>query len=101
MRARRRGMPSAKQRKDPPPPGASNDSTLSAASGAPRRISWRRWFAWSLLSGLIVDASLVGTDRSLNFGLTISDYASVAQIGTALYVALALVVLARLIWRLG
>ena len=65
-----------------------------------RRASWRRWLARSLLSGLIIDALFVGTDRSLNFGLTSSDYVSFAQIGALLYAALALAVLARGVWRL-
>ncbi len=74
---------------------------LCAAVGNPRRASRLRWLAGCLLPGLVVDASFVGTDRSLNVGLTSSDYISFAQIGALLYVALALAVLARGFWRLG
>ena len=68
--------------------------------GKRRRASWRRWLARSFLSGLIIDALFVGTDRSLNVGLTSSDYVSLAQIGALGYAALALAVLARWVWRL-
>jgi hypothetical protein len=68
--------------------------------GKPRRASWRRWLARSFFSGLIIDALFVGTDRSLNVGLTSSDYVSFAQIGALLYAALALAVLARWVRRL-
>ena len=68
--------------------------------GKPRRASWRRWLARSFLSGLIIDALFVGTDRSLNVGLTSSDYVSFAQIGALFNAALALAVLARWVWRL-
>jgi hypothetical protein len=67
--------------------------------GNPRRVKWRRWLAGSLLPGLIIDTSFVGSDRSLNIGLTSSDYVSFAEIGALLYVALALAVLARRFWR--
>lgn len=77
--------------KAPPPRTASN----------PRPVSRRRLIAGFLLPALIIDALLVQTDRSLNFGLTITDYASFAQIGALMYAALALVVLARRVWRLG
>ena len=54
-----------------------------------------RWLARCFVSGLIIDALFFETNRSLNVGLTISDYVSFAQIGTLLYAALALAVLAR------
>ena len=78
--------------KAPPPP---------RTASSPRPVSRRRLLAGFLLPALIIDASLVQTDQSLNFGLTISDYASFAQIGALMYAALALVVLARRVWRLG
>ena len=68
--------------------------------GKPHRANWRRWFARCFVSGLTIDALFVGTNRSLNVGLTSSDYVSFAQIGTLLYAALALAVLARRAWRL-
>ena len=68
--------------------------------GKPQRANWRRWLARCFVSGLIIDALFVGTNRSLNVGLTSSDYVSFAQIGTLLYAALALAVLARRVWRL-
>ncbi len=76
--------------KAPPPQTASN----------PRPVSRRRLIAGFLLPALIIDASLVQTDRSLNFGLTLSDYVTFAQIGALTYTALALVILARRVWRL-
>ena len=89
---RRRGMHASKQ----------GEALLlePRSPGKPRRASWRRWLARSFWSGLIIDALFVGTDRSLNVGLTSSDYVSFAQIGTLLYAALALAVLARWAWRL-
>ena len=81
----------AKASPPPPPRTASNL----------RPVSRHRLLAGFLLPALIIDASLVRTDRGLNFGLTISDYASFAQIGALVYTALALVVLARRVWRLG
>jgi hypothetical protein len=74
--------------------------TSCAVPGKPRRARWRRWLVRSLLSGLIIDTALVGTDRSLNVGLYGSDYASFALIGALLYAALALALLARWVWRL-
>ncbi len=68
--------------------------------GKPRRASWRHWLARSFLSGLIIDALFVGTNRSLKVGLTSSDYVSLVQIGALLYAALALAVAARWFWRL-
>ena len=65
--------------------------------GKPQRANWRRWLARCFVSGLIIDALFFGTNRSLNVGLTTSDYVSFAQIGTLLYAALALAVLARCI----
>jgi hypothetical protein len=64
-----------------------------------RRTKWRRWLAGSLLPGLMIDSSFVGADRSLEVGLTGSDYVSFAQIGVLLYAALALAVLARRLWK--
>ncbi len=89
---RRRGMHAAKQ----------GEALLlePKSPGKPRRASWRRWLARSFLSGLIINALFVGTDRSLNIGLTSSDYVSFAQIGALLYAALALAVLARGVSRL-
>jgi hypothetical protein len=75
--------------KAPPPRTARN----------PRPVRRRNLLAGFVLPALIIDASLVGTDRGLNFGLTISDYVSFAQIGALTYTALALVVLARRLWR--
>ena len=73
---------------------------LEPRSPERRRASWRRLLARSFLSGLIIDALFVGTDRSLNVGLTSSDYVSFAQIGALVYAALALAVLARWVCRL-
>ena len=67
--------------------------------GKPQRANWRRWLARCFVSGLTIDALFVGTNRSLNVGVTSSDYVSFAQIGTLLYAALALAVLARWVWR--
>ena len=65
----------------------------------PRSATRNRWLVRALLSGLVIDVSFVGTDRSLNVGLTSADYFRVAEIGALLYAALALVVLARRFWR--
>ena len=70
------------------------------SSGIPQRANWRRWLVRCFVSGLIIDALFVGTNRSLNVGLTSSDYVSFAQIGALLYAALVLAVLARWTWRL-
>ena len=65
------------------------------SSGKPQRANWSCWLVRCFVSGLIIDALFVGTNRSLNVGLTSSDYVSFAQIGALLYAALALAVLAR------
>jgi hypothetical protein len=83
----------------PVEPAGNAHQALGAALGNSRRASWRRWLTRSFLSGLIIDTSFVATDRSLNVGLTSSDYVSFARIGALLYAALALAVLARWLWR--
>jgi hypothetical protein len=75
--------------KAPPPRTASNH----------RPASRRRLLAGFVLPALIIDGSLAQTDQSLKLGLTISDYVSFAKIGALTYAALALVVLARRLWR--
>jgi hypothetical protein len=69
-------------------------------AGNSRSANRRRWLVRSLLSGLVIDVSFVGTDRSLSVALTSADYVRFAEIGTLLYAALALAVVARRVWRL-
>jgi hypothetical protein len=71
-----------------------------AIPGNSRSANRLQWLVRSLLSGLVIDVSFVGTDRSLSVGLTSADYVRFAEIGALLYAALALAVVARRVWRL-
>jgi hypothetical protein len=73
---------------------------LSAIPASSRRTSWRCWVGRSLFTGLAIDTLFVGANRSLHAGLSSLDYVSFAQIGTLLYAALGLTVLAHRLWRL-